>query len=668
MKKKIIILSCLRPIMAVMLNLLLAYVVYFLARMAFYAENYQLYGQIGWRHFMELLRGGLTFDTSAILYTNALWVLLVLFPLHKKERPGYHRFCRWLFVVVNVLSLALNLCDAVYYRFSMRRTTTTIFQEFENENNLGGIFLTEALSHWYFFVLAALVGWALWKLYVDPGYGGMGVRGYGGTEVRECPRPTLVYYSVMTLSLLAFVPFCVAGMRGGWTRDIRPITISNANNYCDRPVEAALVLNTPFSLIRTIGKNNFEIITYFSDPKELESVYNPIHTPQPDSTFVKKNVVVIIIESFGREYIGAYNRDQAGYQGYTPFTDSLIERGGALTYKYSYCNGRKSIDGMPSILSSIPMFVEPFFLSPYSVNTVSGLADCLNGKGYETAFFHGAERGSMGFMAFARATKFQQYYGREDYVADGQTGGDDDFDGWWGISDEPFMQYYCKKMSAMKEPFMTALFTLSSHHPFRVPGPYKEVFREEDPDMPIYPVIRYADMALQHFFASARRQPWFQHTIFAITSDHTNMFRLPEYATDLGGFCSPVIFYDPSGQMGSGMQDAIAQQTDIMPTILEHLNYDQPYLSFGIDLLSTPADSTWAVNSLDGIYQYVKYGHVLQFDGHETRAVYSLDDRLMKHNLMGRVPQQAAMERELKAIIQQYMERMTEDRLTPCAE
>ena len=153
--------------MAVMLNLLLAYVVYFLARMVFFAENYQLYGQIGWGHFMELLRGGLTFDTSAILYTNALWVLLVLFPLHKKERPGYHRFCRWLFVVVNVLSLALNLCDAVYYRFSMRRTTTTIFQEFENENNLGGIFLTEALSHWYFFVLAALVGWALWKLYVD---------------------------------------------------------------------------------------------------------------------------------------------------------------------------------------------------------------------------------------------------------------------------------------------------------------------------------------------------------------------------------------------------------------------------------------------------------------------------------------------------------------------
>lgn len=271
----------------------------------------------------------------------------------------------------------------------------------------------------------------------------------------------------------------------------------------------------------------------------------------------------------------------------------------------------------------------------------------------------------MGFMAFARATKFRDYYGREDFVADPSTRGDEDFDGWWGISDEPFMQYFCRKMTAMQEPFMTALFTLSSHHPFRVPDAYKDVFKEEDPDMPIYKVIRYTDMALQHFFASARKQPWFANTIFVITSDHTNMVRLPEYATDLGGFASPIIFYDPSGEMGSGMVDAIAQQTDIMPTILNHLGYDQPYLSFGKDLLTTPADSTWAVNYLNGIYQYVKYGYVLQFDGKKTHAVYSLDDSLMKHNLVGHVAEQRQMERELKAIIQQYMERMTENRLMP---
>ena len=644
-------LKLLWPLATVLWGLLLAYVVYFLARIAFLLENRALYPDMPTDHLFELMRGGLAFDTSAILYTNALWVVMVLLPLHLKETRPWHRICRWTFVVINTLGLAVNLGDSVYFQYSARRTTTTVFQEFSNEGNLGGIFMTEALSHWYFFLLAALVAWALWKAYLTP-------------RLERSQLDWRTYDAATLLSLLAFTPFCVAGMRGGWTRDIRPITISNANNYCDRPTEAGIVLNTPFSLIRTIGKNNFEVVKYFSTQEELESVFNPIHTPITAHPS-KKNVIVIIIESFGREYIGAYNRHVPGYEGYTPFADSLIERGGALTFKYSYCNGRKSIDGMPSILSSIPMFIEPFFLSPYSINHVSGLADCLGGEGYETAFFHGAERGSMGFMAFARATKFQQYYGREDFVADPRTRGDADYDGWWGISDEPFMQYFCWKMTEMKQPFMTALFTLSSHHPFRVPEPYKNQFPEENPDMPIYKVIRYADMALQHFFAAARRQPWFQNTIFVITSDHTNKPLLDEYLTDLGGFCSPVIFYDPSGEMGSGMVDAIAQQTDIMPTILNHLGYQKPYLAFGKDLLNTPADSTWAVNYLNGIYQYVKYGHVLQFDGEKTRAVYSLDDRLMHENLVGRVPQQPQMERQLKAIIQQYMERMTENRLTP---
>ena len=664
-------LKLLWPLATVLWGLLMAYMVYFLARIAFLLENQSLYPNLPTGHLFELLRGGLTFDTSAILYTNALWVVMVLLPLHLKETRVWHRICRWTYVVINTLCLAVNLGDSVYFQYSARRTTTTVFQEFSNEGNLGGIFMTETLSHWYFFLLTALVAWALWKCYLTP-------------RLERSQLNWKTYGAATLLSLLAFTPFCVAGMRGGWTRDIRPITISNANNYCDRPTEAGIVLNTPFSLIRTIGKNNFEVVKYFDSQEELEAVFNPIqrslqakrasscaqlnvlgNQSEQARAQRQKNIVVIIIESFGREYIGAYNRHVPGYEGYTPFADSLIERGGALTFKYSSCNGRKSLDGMPSILSSIPMFIEPFFLSPYSINHVSGLADCLGGEGYETAFFHGAERGSMGFMAFARATKFQQYYGREDFVADPRTRGDADYDGWWGISDEPFMQYFCWKMTEMKQPFMTALFTLSSHHPFRVPEPYKNQFPEENPDMPIYKVIRYADMALQHFFAAARRQPWFQNTIFVITSDHTNKPLLDEYLTDLGGFCSPVIFYDPSGEMGSGMVDAIAQQTDIMPTILNHLGYQKPYLAFGKDLLNTPADSTWAVNYLNGIYQYVKYGHVLQFDGEKTRAVYSLDDRLMHENLIGRVPQQPQMERQLKAIIQQYMERMTENRLTP---
>ena len=639
--------SYLSPLVATLVNLLLAYVVYFVARMAYQLDN--------WSYFSdslttEVLQGGLVFDTAAILVTNIPYIVLMLLPLHWKETRIWHRLCRWVFVIINGLSLVVNLCDAAYFPYTLRRTTTTVFSEFQNEGNLGGVFLTEALHHWYFILLAVVVIYALWRLYTIPRL--------------EVSRLSWWRYDLTTLlSLAAVAPFVVAGIRGGFATAVRPITISNANQYVDRPTDAALVLNTPFSLYRTIGKAVFVVPDYYDNQQEMEAVFSPIHVPSDTLPMTKKNVVVLIVESFGREYIGAlnWNLENGTYKGYTPHVDSLIAK--SITFERSFCNGRKSIDGMPSILSSIPMFVEPFFLTPASMNQVSGIASLLGSKGYQTAFFHGAQRGSMGFMAFARKTGFQAYYGREDFDADSRFNGDDDFDGMWAIWDEPFLQYYCTKMNEMKQPFMTAVFTASSHHPYVVPDKYKDVYPEEGIIM--HKCIRYTDMAIGRFFQEASRQPWFQNTIFVLTSDHTNMSDHDYYQTDLGGFCSPIIIYEPGGSREPSVEPKIAQQIDILPTIMGMLHYPDPYFGFGIDLLNTPADSTWAVNYLNGIYQYVKHGHLLQFDGQHTRAVYSLTDSLMKHNLAGHLPQQPQMERELKAIIQQYMERMTQDRLQP---
>lgn len=644
-------LGLLSPLACVLSNLLLAYAVYFLARMVYLLVNLSYFQQgMTTSHLLEMMGGGLVFDTSAIMVTNIPYIVLMLLPLHWKECQGYQRACRWLFVVVNGVALAINLCDAVYFRYTMRRTTTTVFSEFQHENNLGGVFLKEAWQSWYLVVLFVLLIMAVYRLYRQP-----------SVDIHRHRR--WHYYLAQTLSLLVLAPFVVAGIRGGFTTAVRPITISNANQYVDRPIEAALVLNTPFSLYRTIGKNVFETPSYFNSEQEMEAVYTPIHHPADTLPMTKKNVVVIIIESFGREYIGALNKtlDHGRYQGYTPFVDSLT--GQSISFQYSFCNGRKSIDGMPSILSSIPMFIEPFFLTPASMNHVSGIASLLRDEDYQTAFFHGAQRGSMGFMSFARSTGFKEYYGREDYEADRRFGGHADFDGTWAIWDEPFMQYYAQKMSEMKEPFMTALFTASSHHPYVIPKQYESTFPEEG--IVIHKCIRYTDMALRKFFERVQREPWFKNTIFVLTSDHTNLSDHAYYQTDLGGFCSPIIIYDASGEQTPRIEQKIAQQIDILPTLMGMLHYQKSYFAFGIDVLQTPPDDTWAVNYLNGIYQYVKHGHVLQFDGQATSAVYSLEDSLMQKNLIGTIAQQPQMERELKAILQQYMMRMNDDRLHP---
>lgn len=644
----------LSPLAAVGKNILLLYIVYFLARIVYLLLNWSYFAPtLSMHSFGEILHGGLVFDTSAILVTNIPFFVFMLFPLHWKENHIYQEVCRWYFVIINSFMTAANLCDAVYFKYTMRRTTTTVFQEFHNEGNLFSIFTTEALNHWYLVLLFAGIVYVLWHFYSQP-------------KLYWRQLSWWRYDLTCLLSLAAIAPFVVAGIRGGFSKAVRPITISNANQYVDRPIDAALVLNTPFSIYRTIDTAAFVVPEYFSSEEEMAKVYTPIHsatTAGKGALAKKKNVVVLIVESMGREYFGALNQnlENGQYKGYTPYMDSIIAK--SITFSHSYCNGRKSIDGMPSVLSSIPMFVEPFILTPASMNEYTGLAGILADEGYQTAFFHGAQRGSMGFQAFSRATGFQDYYGREDFDDDDRFGGEKEFDGTWAIWDEPFLQYYAAKMSEMKEPFMTAVFTATSHHPYAVPEKYKTTYPEEG--IEIHKCIRYTDMALGRFFQTASRQPWFKNTIFVLTSDHTNLSDHAFYQTDLGGFCVPIVIYEPDGGRQPEMQDKIAQQIDIMPTILGMLGYQKPYLAFGKDVLNATADDTWAVNYMNGIYQYVKHNHVLQFDGKKTRAVYALSDSLMQHNKVGQFQQQQQMEQEVKAIIQQYMERMTQDRLMP---
>lgn len=657
MKRRIGILhSELAPFVAMLLNIVMAFVVYMIARVEFLLENYSYFsGDLTLSHLATMFYGGYIFDRSAITYTNILYIVMMMLPLWLKQTDVYNKVCKWLFVVVNGLAFVINLCDSVYFPYTLRRTTTSVFHEFQNETNLADVFWGELVDHWYLLLLAIVVIWAMQKLYVKPK-----CRASQFSTVGQRMR-----FGLVNLVLLAaIVPLGVGACRGGLGTGIRPITINNANQYVDRPTECALVLNTPFSMLRTIGKSVFSVPDYYASEQDAARVFSPIHRPATTGPMLKKNVVVIIVESFGREYIGALNKMYFGgrYKGYTPCVDSMAER--SATYRYSFCNGRKSIDGMPSILCGIPMFVEPFVLTPASMNTYTGMAGLLAKEGYTTSFFHGANRGSMGFLAFANKTGFQQYYGRQDYDQDPRFGGDADFDGHWGIWDEPFLQYWCAKLGEMKQPFMSACFTVSSHTPYVIPEKYKKVYPEEG--IPIHKCIRYTDMAIGRFLRAASRQPWYNNTIFVLTSDHTNLSDHKQYQTDIGGFCSPIIIFDPSGQLYEpGMRDAVAQQIDILPTVLGLLNYPKPYLSFGCDLFKTPAEDTYAVNYLNGVYQYVKHGYTMQFDGRKVVGMYSLDDLLMEHNLAGRVPVQAQMERELKAIIYQYMWRMVNDKLMP---
>ena len=628
--------------LALVINLLLVYISFTLCRLIFVWVNHSYYPDLNFSHVYEMFRGGLVFDTSAIFYTNILYVVLMLFPLHFKESKVYQTIIKWLFIISNTIIIWMNLIDTVYFQYSGRRTTASVFSQFANEDNLVNIFGIEFIRHWYLVLIGVGFAIALYKLYRIPQF--------------KKANNLLAYYVTYFIALLICIPICIIGMRGGIGRDVRPITISNANQYVNRPAETAIVLNTPFSIYRTFGKKPFSVPNYYVDVAEMEAVFSPVHLPADSLPVRDKNVVVLVLESFGKEYIGSLNQDldNGNYKGYTPFLDSLINQ--SLTFEYTFANGQQSIDGLPSVLSSIPRFIEPFFLTPASLNKLSGIGGELKKKGYHTAFFHGANNGSMGFQAYARAVGYPEYFGREDYNNDA------DFDGNWAIWDEEFMQFFAQKISTFPQPFSVGIFTASSHHPFNIPTRYEGVF--PDGEVQIHRCILYSDYALKRFFETASKEPWFDNTLFVLTADHTNQSNFAEYKTDAGRYAVPIIFYTPDGDL-QGRVETIAQQIDIMPTVLGYLGYDESYIAFGNDLLNTTSDQHFAVNHNNGIYQYFKGDYMLQFDGEKSIAVFTFKtDRLLQNNLLNQLPEQQQMEKELKAIIQQYMLRMNGDKMT----
>ena len=639
-----------KPLRAIIQNLLSSYLMLILCQLVFILANRETYATaLENNEWWMLIKGNFVFATSAVCYLNAPYIFLTLFPLHYKEGKAMQCITKWAFILPNAAGVIANLCDCIYVRYTGRRTTWDIFNEFSNDGNIGKVIGIEVIDNIWLFAVGITLLFFIYRLYTP-----------ASEKLRE--QPLIRYYIRHTALLVLFVPAIIIGIRGGVGRTVRPITLSNANAYVSTPGEATLVLNTPFCIIRTAGSKPFAIKRYFTDD-EVDMTYTPIKH-YSNTAANRKNIVVLIVESFGKEYIGAYNPRPEG--SLTPFLDSLIKK--SRSYLHSYGNGRKSTDGMPSVLSSIPMFITPFITSSASLNDISSIAGELGKSGYSSAFFHGAPNGSMGFMAYAKASGFSNYYGKEEYEASPLYRGKDDFDGTWAIWDEPFLQYYAECMNSMEEPFVTAMFTASSHHPFNIPAEYKERFTAGGD--PFLKCVQYTDHALKQFFESAKRQPWYRNTLFVITADHTNHSIEERYRTPSGVMEVPVIFFSPQGEapFEPGIDTVmIAQQIDIMPTVLEYVGYDRPFIAFGKSLISTPGEESFAVNYANETYRYYKGEHILLYDGESDTplSMFNLrNDIMMKNNILHKNSVQNDMIRELKAIIQQYMERMTANRLT----
>ncbi len=620
-------------------------VLYSACRILFFIFNRDLFPYIPPGEFLQIMFYGLRFDISSVIYVNFIFIFLHIVPSPWFERSWYQRILKIYFYVFNGVALMLESGDFIYYRYGLKRTST---------HELGLTSDTSILpqvlhDYWIIFVIAFILVAGVEFLYRKTDLHRM--------QQTHFSLPRIIHYPYQLIIMLLISVFSVIGARGGIQP--KPLSPNSASLYVEDSRLTSLIINTPFSVIYAFGHRQLQEPKYFTED-ELSKRFSIFHQNAnyytwPDTIAKPKqpeNVCVIVLESFSKEYIGYFNNGH----GYTPFLDSLLQEG--MCFNNAYSNGKSSNQGIVAVTSGIPVLMEePFISSVYQNNQFEGVGTLLKSIGYSSYFFHGANNGSMQFDRFMAQAGFDGYFGRNEY------GNDADFDGNWGIFDEPFLKWTANKMSTLKAPFYSEIFTISSHHPFTVPQQYTGKFPKGP--IPMLEVVGYADYALGQFFKEAAKQPWFNNTLFILTADHPGP-PLPEHAyyqEQVGAHATWLLLYKPNGQF-KGTTDMVVQQTDIMPTVLDYTGYRGKYMAFGNSVFDTHAER-YAYNYHASDYLILDNSFALQFNGGKAIGLYEYkSDSSLVNNLLNEYPDiTTTLEDKLKAIIQTHHHAMIDNKL-----
>ncbi len=457
---------------------------------------------------------------------------------------------------------------------------------------------------------------------------------------RATGKEIFAHYAAGFLILLVFV----VAIRGGFQN--KPLSFAQAQIFTSGYLNQ-MTLNSTFTIMKSADQESLERQKFFDDPKEKFKFLNG--TQKSKSVLDGKrlsrpsNVVVIILESFGLEYLGVH----------TPFFNGLAKK--SLYFENGFANGRRSIEGVPAILTSVPTLMdEPFITSPFSTNEVIFLPGILREHGYASSFFHGGNNGTMYFDSFAEGIGFEKYYGADEYP------NKDDHDGVWGIYDEPFFKFFAQKLSETKQPFFSAIFTLSSHQPYKVPDHLKDQF--PDGEIPILKAIAYTDYSLKKFFEEAEKQPWFSDTLFVITADHTQNSFKPMFMNEVSKYKIPMIFYHPSYNWPKIDRSSVVQQIDIPVSILDFLNIETEKVNPMASSVFKPFDKGVAVRS-DNRYLLISKDYFLDWIPGESVKMFRMKDPNQTQEISDPANRKELLENKLKANIEFFSEGMLDNKL-----
>lgn len=503
---------------------------------------------------------GIRFDLSALAVTVGFCFLGLIW----MKKTKIQRIWILIFIVINSIFFLINFADIELFNFTAKRFSASAFQL------IGEGSVTNYITPY--------MGLFLLTVAVISTYAYLAFRLARNYSFLPGLQKKMVWSFVIVAVSVIF-------SRGGL--QLKPLTFVDAKIF-NHTYGNNLVLNSTFTVLKSLGKNSLQRTHYF-ETGEMLALLNTQEVLPVQAQKQNLNIMVIILESFSSEYLGLRNPEV------TPYLNKLRTQGSDFAKAYS--NGRRSIEGIAAVLSGIPALMEePFINSEFSANQIIGLGTVLAAQNYHTSFFHATANGSMHFDRFTKSVGIENYFGLNEYPDK------NDNDGSWGIYDEPFLQWTCGKLTEFKPPFFSTVFTLSSHQPYKFPEKYHERFRDDR--HPILKTIRYTDHALEQFMTCAAKKPWYENTVFIITADHTGP-PLDENASFESRYKIPIILFSPlKKNLIEVNTQQFAQHIDLMPTILDVLGVENKNHNYLARSLLRSGPKVIALYA-DGNYQLV---------------------------------------------------------------
>ncbi|WP_322113544.1 LTA synthase family protein [Leptospira paudalimensis] len=425
-----------------------------------------------------------------------------------------------------------------------------------------------------FFIVAYVYGIRIWFLKNKIGY-----QSYE-SEPKRFSIPTVVIWLL----------FFFLGLRGGPQES--PLRASEAIISDDALINQ-IALNGIYTTINDFKSQSIPKHLKMSDAEMLSIVKEEVQfegsefVNDPNFPLLRKlneipgkkptNVVLVIQESWTGKFVWPMSDGIFLGKEVTPYYNQLARKG--HSFKRFYANGGRTSNALLSVLTSIPD--RPGLTAirtPQILSNFSALGNIFSELGYETSFITGDDLKFDSLVTILPHFGFKTLIGKEDFRKEGYK------IGAWGYDDEHLYTKALETMDAYekeKKPFVMTILTMTTHYPYKVPDKKYEIFDSNVTDYDYLNTYHYSDAALEVFMKEIQKRKYFEDTLFVFVGDHTH-HRYLSYFEDR---MVPFLLYAPN-HIKPKLDERIASQLDVLPTILGAIGKKTYFAGFGKNLLA----------------------------------------------------------------------------------